>query len=147
MWYKFNDGAREFKGLKVSQDADAPRAFPEIKRVESRRDRDDLLLTEPGIIGWGGNSGFQALNLAAQCAPAKIILVGYDLRLDRGMHWHGKHPNGQNNPMERNVERWRRAIDGAAVVFEALGIPVINASEVSALLCYPKMKFEDALSC
>jgi hypothetical protein len=111
------------------------------------RGRDDILLTQAGEIGWGGNSGFHALNLAAQFAAAKIILVGYDMRLDRGLHWHGPHPKGQNNPLAKNVERWRRAIDNAAPVFEALGVPVINASPVSTLTAYPKMTLTEALAC
>lgn len=105
------------------------------------------MLTEAGIIGWGGNGGFQALNLAAQFLPAKVVLVGYDMRIDLGMHWHGPHPNGQNNPMAKNIERWRRAIDGASETFAALGIPVINCSKVSALRNYPRMTFEEALGC
>lgn len=105
------------------------------------------MLMEAGKIGWGGNSGFHALNLAAQFAASKVILVGYDLRLDLGLHWHGKHPNGQNNPLEKNVERWRRAIDNAAPVFDALGVPVINTSQPSALRAYRKMSFEDAMAC
>lgn len=100
---------------------------------------------KPGIIGWGGNSGFHALNLVAQFAAAKIILVGYDMRLDKGLHWHAKHEG--NNPLQKNVDRWRKSIDNASVVFDALGVPVINASPISTLLAYPKMSLQEALAC
>jgi hypothetical protein len=132
--------------MKISQDVDAHRRFPEIKQVETRREHDAILLTRPGEIGWGGNSGFQALNLVAQFCASKVILVGYDMRLDRGLHWHGPHPDGQNNPLAKNVERWRRAIDNAAEIFAALDVPVINTSPISALKAYPHMSLEDALN-
>jgi hypothetical protein len=143
-WWKNHKGVPEFKGLKVSQDPEACRAFKNINRVECVRARDDMLLTRPAQIGWGGNSGFHAVNLAAQFGAAKVVLVGYDLRLDLGLHWHEKHQG--NNPMTKNVERWRRAIDNAMPVFAALGIPVINASPVSALVSYPKMTLAEALA-
>ena len=146
-WWKANAGVPEFAGLKISQDVDTQRRYPEVKKVDCVRERDDILLTQAGRIGWGGNSGFHALNLAAQFAASKIILVGYDMRLDQGLHWHGKHPNGQNNPLAKNIDRWRKAIDQAAPVFEALGVPVINASSASALMAYPKMTFREAMRC
>lgn len=97
-------------------------------------------------MGWGGNSGFHALNLAVQFGVSKIILVGFDMSLDHGVHWHGKHV-GLNNPTVRNVDRWRRCIDAAAEPIEALGITVVNTSPVSALQNYPKMSLAEALAC
>jgi len=111
------------------------------------RRNDDRLCLEKGTIGWGGNSGFHCLNLAVQFGAAKIILVGYDMRLDKGIHWHGRHPRGLNNPTDANVRRWRRCIDDAADLIAGLGIRVINASPVSALRTYPKMDLMDALEC
>ena len=111
-----------------------------------RGNGDRLELEPPGTVGWGGNSGFHALNLAVQLGAAKIILVGYDMRLDHGVHWHGPH-KGLNNPHPTNVERWRRVVDAAAEVIAALGIKAINASPISALENYPKMTLEAALEC
>lgn len=105
-----------------------------------------MLMSKFGVIGWGGNSGFHAVNLAAQFGAAAILLVGFDMRLDHGIHWHGKHGNGLNNPMTKNVERWRRAVDGCKPVLDALGIKSFNCSPISALTAYPKMSFDEALS-
>jgi len=118
-----------------------------IRKVAVDRKQDKLLVGEFGQLGWGGNSGFQALNLAVQFGANPVILVGYDMRLDHGVHWHGAHDNGLNNPTKGNVERWRRAVDGAAAVISALGIKVVNASPISALAAYPKMDLEAALAC
>lgn len=100
----------------------------------------DILLTEtPGTIGDGGNSGFQALNIAVQFGAKRIVLVGFDMRLDRGIHWHGRHPKGLNNPQDLNIVRWRKAINGAAVELAELGVEVLNASPVSTLTAFPKV--------
>lgn len=99
-----------------------------------------------GTVGWAGNSGFHCLNLAVQFLAAKIILVGFDMTVAHGLHWHGKHV-GLNNPTDRNVARWRRCVDAAAEVIDALGIKVVNASQISALQNYPKMSLEEALAC
>jgi hypothetical protein len=109
------------------------------------RSQDRLLVGTFGEIGWGGNSGFGAINLAVQFGARRIILVGFDMRIDKGIHWHGPHKGGLTNPNAKNVERWRRVIEEAAPILGALGVEVINASPVSALGAYPKMSFTEAI--
>lgn len=116
-------------------------------RVRCKRPCDEIQLEAFGTIGWAGNSGFHALNLALQFGAAAIVLVGYDMRVDKGVHWHGKHGGGLNNPADKNVGRWRRAIDAASLICAELGVTVINASAVSALTAYRKMDFREALEC
>lgn len=130
--------------LKLTVDKKAATRWADVHLVSLIR-KDQLELVAIGTVGWGGNSGFHALNLAVQMRPSKIILVGYDMTLAHGVHWHGKHPSGMNNPIEGNVARWRRCIDEAAEVIEALGIQAINASPISALERYPKMSLLEAL--
>lgn len=109
------------------------------------RNDDTLLFNRYGEIGWGGNGGFHALNLALQFGARRIILVGYDMRVDRGVHWHGEHPKGMNNPAAANVTRWRQVLDRQAGLLKRLGIEVLNASPVSALESYPKVDFAAAI--
>jgi hypothetical protein len=136
----------EFQGLKLSQDVKvAHRPQWGVRRVEVARSHDRLLVDFFGTIGWGGNSGFGALNLAVQFGAKRIVLVGFDMRLDKGLHWHGAHA-GLHNPNDRNVARWRRVIDGAAPTLKALGVEVLNASPISALQAYPKVDFMEAIN-
>lgn len=107
---------------------------------------DDSFQHQPGRVGWAGNGGFHMLNLVAQMRPRTILLVGFDMRVDRGVHWHGQHPAGMNNPTARNVERWRRCTDAAAPAIAALGVAVRNCTPGSALTAYPFMSFEEALA-
>lgn len=147
-WWKRYGPALVFDGLRLSTDKNScePRQPWGVQQVMLDRPSDKLNLARYNCVGWGGNSGFQALNLAVQFGCHKIILVGYDMTTRHGLHWHGPHPTGMNNPTEINVQRWRRAIDAAADDLEPLGIEVINTSEISALTRYSKMSLREALA-
>lgn len=144
-WWKSVNSLPEFGGLKMAGEKRASEEFEFVKYLQVSRD-DRLDLSADLKVGSGSNSGFQMLNAAAvKFHCKKIILVGFDMRLDKGLHWHGAHPKGMNNPSERNIGRMRRAVDGAAKVLTGLGVTVINTSGESALQNYPKMDFMDAL--
>lgn len=114
-----------------------------IVAMEPKADR--LLLAPRGMIGWGGNGGFQALNLALQWGARRVVLVGYDLRIDLGLHWHGRHAPGLNNPSRTSIEKWRRTLDAQAPLLAGAGVEVVNASPISALTVFPVMPLEAAL--
>lgn len=107
-----------------------------VHHLRANREGDNLGLIERGSVGWAGNSGFHMLNLAVQMLPRRIALVGFDMTVAHGVHWHGDHPDGLNNPREAHTERWRAKFDAAADAIEALGIDVINCSPISALRNY-----------
>jgi hypothetical protein len=147
-WWKLHWGVEKFKGLKLSVDHDACMLFKDIKEVTlPDTDCNEILTDVPGHIGSGGNSGFQSLNLAVQFGGKRILLIGYDMRIDLGEHWHkARHPMPLSNPHPNdNLPRWRRALDGAAERLGQLGVEVINCSPVSLLKAYPKMSIAEAL--
>ncbi|MDA9511170.1 hypothetical protein XI09_42280 [Bradyrhizobium sp. CCBAU 11386] len=146
-WWKARQGLATFAGLRLTHDPGACAMFEGLRQVGIARGCDEILVDAPGILGDGGNSGFQAINLAVQCGATRLILVGFDMRLDLGVHWHGKHGRGLNNPNGANIARWRCIIDGQASRLAALGVSVINCSAVSALEAYPKMSLSEALQC
>jgi hypothetical protein len=146
-WWKLHDGVKFFTGLKLSQDLEACKTYKDVKKITIPNPRcDELVFNQMGHVGAGGNSGFQCLNLAAQFGGKRILLVGYDMRVDLGEHWHQRHPMPLSNPHPfDNMPRWRKAIDGAAARLKAMGIAVVNCSSVSLLRAYPKMTIEEAL--
>lgn len=145
-WWERHRGALDFSGLKMCQD---PKILQRdewgVHKVEVSKRHDEILVAKFGTIGWGGNSGFGALNLAVQFGANPIVLVGYDMRLDLGVHWHGLHGPGLSNPHAKNVERWRRVVDDCAPTLKAMGIHVFNASPVSSLRNFPKRDLMEAL--
>lgn len=142
-WWTRHNGAPEFRGLKITQDAAACGKYPSLRKVHVEAKADELTVDRPGYLAAGGNSGFQAANLVTQFGVAAIALVGFDMQ---GAHWHGRHPPPLSNPDESSFPRWRRALDGAAGKFCSLGIDVVNCSFESSLKAYPKMSIEAALA-
>lgn len=142
-WHRWR-GCRDFAGLKVSTDRRACEEWG-INRLFCSR-ADDRIQFDLGRVGWAANSGFKAFNLAAQLAPAKILLVGFDMTARHGLHWHGPHPAPMMNPKPDKIIRWRRTMDAAAAPVAARGIQVVNCSPVSALKRYEKMGLAEALA-
>jgi hypothetical protein len=150
-WWERQRGCREFRGMRISQSDQAAKMYPGIQQVSLRRV--SCFIMEPhGVVsagsdefGVGANSGFQAINLAIQFGTRRIVLVGFDMTVGHGVHWHGPHGGGLNNPSAEGIERWRRVLDRQAEPLARAGITVINASAISALRNYPKMKLGEAI--
>lgn len=143
-WLK--TGAKDFGGLKLAHDTGVCASFRDVHKIEVR-DHDKLLFAEPGVIGSGGNSGFQALNIAAQFGARRILLVGFDMHGANGVHWYGRNTwRNANNPGDSNYVRWRAAFATQAPVLAAMGIEVVNASAESALTCFPATTIEETLA-
>lgn len=145
-WWQKEDGAMSFKGLKLTIDRRSS-VHPDwnVHKVWCDKNSDQLVTDAFNKVGWGGNSGFGAINLAVQFCVKKIILVGFDMTIEHGTHWHGDHVGYLHNPTNRSAERWRRAIDRVAPRIAAVGIEVLNCSPVSRLANYVKTSFEEAI--
>lgn len=105
----------------------------------------ELLVTEPGVIGWGGNGGFHALNLALQFGARDLVGLGYDMSLAAGHHWHGRHPAGLTNPTQASVDKWRLNFDAQRAFLDLLPARLVLGSPGSALTAFPKVTLEEAL--
>lgn len=145
-WWRFRNGLPEFSGVKLSNDTPACTAYRDLHKVEVL-DHNKLEFSTPGVLGTGGNSGFQAINLAAQFGVNRILLIGFDMNATAALHWYGRNTwRGANNPAVSNFMRWRDAIFAQAPVLKAMGIDVVNASRESALTCFVHKPIEQALS-
>ncbi len=112
-----------------------PDADYSLHRVPSRQLPDfgsDII--HYGVSG-GGNSGFQAANLAYIKGAKTILLLGFDMF---GTHYFGPHPKGLDvaSPFKRFIES-----------FESItkDIEIINCSRQTALHCFPRMGIDDLL--
>lgn len=91
---------------------------------------------DPDAIHYGGNSGFQAINLAILFGAVRIVLVGFDMRGHE--HFFGKHPKPLNqlDASTRGFERYvPHFIEAAHTLPEH--IRILNCTPVSALTCFP----------
>jgi hypothetical protein len=99
---------------------------------------------KPGIISWGGNSGFCAVGLAVQFGAGKIIMLGYDMiNTPDKEHWHGQH----EEPIRKgfNFPKWIYHFSCAYNDFVKLGIEVVNCSRETALPLYRRAELKDVL--
>lgn len=155
-WWRLKLGLPKFTGLKVCWAGDnehMPADFPGLQRIkidaaqQHNRKPDRPAFDEPGLVGCGGNSGFQAVNLAAQFGAKRILLIGFDLHDRAGVHWFGRN-NGQGltNPDEQNFRRWREAFAGSAPVYAVHGFDVVNASSQSDMKGFRGASIERALA-
>ncbi len=97
--------------------------------------------TDPSVIHYGDNSGFQALGLSILLGSPYIVLVGFDMRHVAGKsHFFGDHP--QDLFQRQEYESFAKKFDKAP---PPDGVTIINATPGSALRCYPMMNLEDAI--
>lgn len=129
-----------FHGERWSQSADA-----------KRRHGTNWVRSEPGEglsadrIHNGGNSGYQALQLAVLFGAKRVILLGYDMQKMGGRaHWHEDHPAGLGNGTRHDI--WAERFDRLAPKLAAVGVVVFNATRQTALARYPRISLEAALS-
>ena len=109
------------------------------------------VVDEPGLSAVAGrihsglNSGYQAIGLAAQWDPAKIVLLGYDMQ--RGpngeSHHHGDHEGGL--PNLGTMDEWARRMVQLGADLRGRGVEVINASTETAITCFERRPIARAL--
>jgi hypothetical protein len=106
-----------------------------LPKIGPGKRRETLIHAPTGTIGnGGGNSGFQALNLAVQLGARRILLAGFDFG---GKHWHEDHPAALRNPSQVQFDHWRGHFDGAADTLRQWGVAVANLSRLSTLQAFP----------
>lgn len=145
-WWRARNGLPDFAGLKLAYDADVCASYQDVHKVEVLN-HDRMLFDTPGTVGSGGNSGFQAVNIAAQFGAVRILLIGFDMHTGGGLHWYGNNTwPGARNPAMSNFMRWRDAFEKRALPeLRRRRIEVVNASPDSALVCFPHKTVERAL--
>lgn len=136
----------DFQGTKLAHETGVCATYRDIHKIEVV-DHNKMLFEDPGVIGSGGNSGFQALNLAVQFGATKILLVGFDMHGGNGVHWYGRNVGrNMNNPLDHTYVRWREAFNKQSAVLRGMGVEVVNASPDSALVCFERKPVEEALA-
>lgn len=140
-WWQHRKGEPDFKGLKVALEDDLPRGV-----LRMRYRNFEGLERDRAYLAQGGNSGYQAVNLAYHLGARRILLLGYDMQLTGGRsHWHGDHPDGLNNPAPPLIAEWVKAFATLAKELDVEGIDVVNCTRDTALTCFPMAKLEEIL--
>jgi hypothetical protein len=145
-WDRYGDEVCGFQGERWTRDEAAAMKF----RLHLVRKREGKgLCRERGYVHTGGNSGFQAVNLAWHFGAKRIVLLGFDMHRQDGGHWHGEHHDIKGRPMlsapKSHISVWRTEFQAMAFDLRAEGVSVVNATEGTALTCFPRAPLARAL--
>jgi hypothetical protein len=138
-WDRYGD-ACDFRGERWTRDERSAMRY-RLRRIEGS---DGAGLCTCGGVHLGGNSGYQAINLAYHLGAREIVLLGFDMHRDNGGHWHGEHEDMLSAP-ESHIAAWVRQFDALARDLSAAGCRVTNATPGSALECFPSGSLFGAL--
>lgn len=151
-WWDVHDGCPAFPGEKWSshgnRERNDKRRAAERYGLKLVSGRDGAgFSTDPALIHYGDNSGFQAVNLAAHKLAWRgtIALVGFDLRRVAGRgHFFGEHPPALRTT-KNGFAAWKKQFDAAAKLLPDT-LKIVNCTPQSALSAFPKQDLEDVLS-
>ena len=145
-WDEYGKEAEAFAGDKWTRNPQSASRF-KLKMIDGIKCGEGLC-RQRGFIHLGGNSGFQGVHLSRTIYGAKkIVLLGFDMHLDQGAHFHGDHPKGMLNCPQNHVLVWREKFKALVTDLEAEGVSIINATPQTALTCMPCKPLDEALKC
>ncbi len=152
-------GLAGFPGLKVSSHPQVDR-HPWIKYVGRDPRHPRGISSNPKMVSWNANSGAASISLAVHFGVRRIILLGFDMKLDTTgkQHWHdlyGRLANANNTPQQRNrkpqmkalpFERHLLGFGEIAADAKRMGVEIINACPDSAITQFPKTTVKELLA-
>jgi hypothetical protein len=143
-WWQNNPAALKFAGLKVTIPPNGGKAFESDEVLSLQNGGPSGFDDRPTHLRTCGNSGFQAMHLAAHFGVKRILLCGFDMKpAEDRQHWFGDHtwrPN-HKSPYTKFVAR----ITESAPEFAKRGVEVLNCTPNSALRCFPFVPLHEAL--
>lgn len=107
---------------------------------------DRYFSTESNVLGGHFNSGIQAINMAYLAGARNLVLLGYDCTKINGRgHYHNGY---KEETPEGSYARYADEFDalGAFLVDAAPDLKIYNASPVSEITAFQKVKLNDDLS-
>lgn len=90
------------------------------------------------------NTGAKAIEMAIDFGASKVILLGFDCTLSKGIHWHGPHQR-TSNPDDNIVVEWHAHFKTIAEYAKSKAVPIINCSRDTAIECFERAELEDVL--
>ena len=139
-WWQAHDGVPGFRGMKISTTKNAKQWGLCVELGA-----DEGLSLDPTTLCHGGNSGYQAVNLAVLFGAARILLLGYDCKPDPEgkTHFFGVH---RHNPVAPPFAIFAMHWPSIVAPLRAAGVEIWNCTRSTALTCFPRVSLEEALA-
>ena len=143
----------EFPGLKVTcheRPSKAKYAKEKIKYLPKNPKHGKGISPNPSSVSWNGNSGAAAISVAVHTGATRIILVGFDMKLDKNykQHWHGLYGTaGRKDDNPKGLPFPKHLLGFTAIRRDSLikGVEILNASPDSAIMQFKKVTVKELL--
>lgn len=97
-------------------------------------------------IAFNQNSGAGAINLAVHFGARRIVLLGFDQKVDgNATHYHSYYKRGVEKDPNWRYRKYILAFPFIAEHLERRGISVVNACPDSAITCWPRVPRDSVL--
>ncbi|MBX3579913.1 MAG: hypothetical protein KF723_22145 [Rhizobiaceae bacterium] len=139
--------AADWAGLVVTMSRRAKREMPDkVRRVQGAWMPD---FPSPGSspIRQGRSSGHTAISLAVAMGAARVVLLGYDMRVVDGREHHHADYDGRTRDTMVYQNEFLPAFAGWNTAALDRGVTVLNATPGSALTEFPMVDLDEVLRC
>lgn len=144
-WYENQRDLPNFKGIVVNC-SPGMHNIPGLKWLRRDPRLSHGITTDPTQVCWNHNSGSAAINLAVHTGVKQIILLGFDMKLDKenNQHWH-KFYSTDTTDVQRTMMKHLKPFPNIARDLKKLGIEVLNANPDSGIDVFKKVNIKDVL--
>ena len=148
---KYQERLAKFPKLKVSC---SPKTndVPWVKYLFRDHKHPRGITSNPKAVSWNGNSGAAAISVAANAGAKRIILLGFDMKVnDRSdQHWHDEYGRSAGKGTEHRAKKlpFHKHLRGFPAIADDAkrrGIEILNASPESAIECFRKVSVKELL--
>ena len=127
-----------------------------IKFLAKDKSKSQGITEKSGHVSWNGNSGAAAINLAVHLGVKRILLLGFDMNMDKYSHWFGSHSEVKsvrsktefNKIYQSKLRIFQRHLKGFPVIAKdakRLGVEIININPDSAITVFSKVNLKEVL--
>jgi hypothetical protein len=143
------EGLAKFKGIRVT--CHENNAKYEWIKYLSKDPRGRGISDNPKMVCWNNNSGAAAISVAVNAGAKRVILIGFDMKLDdkNYQHWHDLYGKGNNTDVRRMqrlpFDRHLRGFAPIAQDAKRRNVEILNASPDSRITEFPKYSLKELL--
>jgi len=96
-------------------------------------------------VHFGGNSGFQAINLAYLWGAQRIVMLGFDMQVGPkgASHWFGDHPENKGFGNPKVFDSWIKHLKILARDLNDQGIDVFNCTRTTSVTSFVRCRIAD----
>jgi len=106
------------------------------KRVKVLKRYHEGIMTLPGCIAWNANTGASAINLAIILGCKRVVLLGFDMKLNEKGDGN-YHINLKDKPKKESFARFMKYMPKVKAGADLLGVEIIQTTKDSALDIFP----------